>query len=196
MSLAKKYSRRNLQRNYNRRPEWEQNNYSDDYRLDRNNDRHRFQNRDYDDRNFWSYDDNYENFSDDNENFVEDDFMSEEYGVDRFSRAVPSRRRFLGNNDMNSGYRRRMNNQPNPYYSDKYYYNQNDNQDNYIYEDVSNRQYGYDYYESYPSYGQVSEEERRFRRSNEFPQSEFDRRQGERGLRRRGQRPNIRDKRY
>ena len=197
MSLSKKYSRRDPQRTYHRRPEWVQNNYSDEYHIAPREEPRRFISQDYDERNFWPSGHDEENFASyDRESFEEDSFMDEAYAVDRFSRAVPKKRRYLGNNDINSGYGRRMNNQPNPYYSDDYYYDENENRNAYYYGDTDDYQSGYDYYESYPSYGQISEKERRFRRSDEFPQSGFEKRQRSESLRRRGARPNIRDKRY
>jgi hypothetical protein len=197
MSLAKKYNRRGPLRNFRSRPVWEQNTYSDEYHFGFNEEPHRFHNRDYDTQNFWPSHHEHEDLaSNDEESFIEDDFISNDYAVDRFSRSVPPRNRHLGNNRLNSGYERRRNNEPNPYYSDNYYYNPNDDRDAYSYWEDDERGYGYDYYESYPNYGDVGESERRFRRSNDFPQSGFDKRENRQGPRRRGERPNIRDKRY
>jgi hypothetical protein len=194
MSLAKKYNRRTPLRNYHRRPVWEQNTYSDEYHFGFNAEPHRFHNMDYEDRNFWpSYHDHEDVVSNDEENYREDEFISNDEGVDRFSRSVP-RRRHLRDPYASRGYERWIRNRPNPYYSNEYYYEPSD--ERYEYEDYGRGGYNYDYYESFPNYGNVGQSERRFRRSDKFPQSGFDKREREQGLRRRGERPSIRDKRY
>lgn len=193
MSLAKKYNRRRPLLNYHRRPEWEQNTYSDEYHVGFNAEPHRFHNMDYQDQNYWpSYHDHEDIVSDDDENFREDDFITND--VNPFSRSVPRRPRHLRDPYLSRGYERWIRNRPNPYYSNEYYYDPSE--EDYYYANDENRIHDYDYYESYPNYGQVSEREKRFRRSNEFPQGGFDRRERQQGLRRRGERPSIREKRY
>ncbi len=194
---------------------------------------HGYHNPDHDSRNYWAYNPEHEDSyytHQDEPQIMEDSRMPRNrnmatgYGnensqfVEDFNNAKNRTRNYTQNEQFsNQGHERRMNNEPNPYYTDQYYYNPanydrgldrlNETADNYNqYADNDNEEnageYDYDYYESYPRYGQVSDKDDRFRRSDEYPYNndasmiDFEERKFETTDVRRPRRPNIRDKRY
>jgi hypothetical protein len=217
------------------RPQWRENEatgrdyMNDDLRDDRFS--HGYQNPDYNRKNFWP------DYSDREDHFEEDEptgyFESHASGrrslggnrmagygdENSLSAREFERMRSGGYNNFsdqnlstNRGYQRRQRNEPNPYYSDKYYYrpsdydrqgfrknSDSDNYNRYADEDEGYREpryeeednYRFSGYQSYPAYRQGPEgyDEYRGRHVNEHYDS--DRR--EYPLRKR---PGIRDKRY
>jgi hypothetical protein len=120
------------------------------------------------------YDDG--DFEDESERILNDGESEHFFNDDRNREGYPN-----NNEPVNRGYRRRRNNEPNPYYTDKYTYRtsdfdrgpfrKNDISDNYNqynegYEQEDDR--GYDYFESYPRYGNNTPIEDRARNNEDF----------------------------